>query len=155
MCLFNNWVIFHCVYLPQLSYPFICGWTSRLFSCPNYCKQCCNEHWGTCVSFNSGFLSVYAQKWDCWVVYSTDMSLSELWEMVMDREAWRAAIHGVTKSRTQLSDWTELNWTDGSSSFNFLRNSTLFSIVAVLVCIPTNSIRGFPFLHTLSSIYGL
>ena len=40
-----------------------------------------------------------------------DMSLSELQEMVMDREAWLAAIHGVAKSRTRLSDWTELNWT--------------------------------------------
>ena len=40
---------------------------------------------------------------------SMDVSLSELWEMVKYREAWRAAIHGVTKSRTQLSDWTELN----------------------------------------------
>ena len=40
---------------------------------------------------------------------SMDMSLSELREMVMDREAWRASIHGVAKSRTRLSDWTELN----------------------------------------------
>ena len=33
-----------------------------------YYKQCCDEHWGTCVSFNSGFLGVYAQQWDCWVI---------------------------------------------------------------------------------------
>ena len=39
-----------------------------------------------------------------------DVSLSELRELVMDRETWRAAIHGVAKSRTRLSDWTELNW---------------------------------------------
>ena len=41
---------------------------------------------------------------------SMDMSLSELWDLVMDREAWRASIHGAAKSQTQLSDWTELNF---------------------------------------------
>ena len=52
-----------------------------------------------------------------------DMHLSELQELVMDKEAWRAAIHGVEKSGTQLSDWTELNWTD--------QLSTLYIIVCV------------------------
>ena len=36
----------------------LCQWTSRMLLCPSYYKQCCDEHWGTCVSFNSGFLSV-------------------------------------------------------------------------------------------------
>ena len=49
-------------------------------------------------------------RWLDGIANSMDMILSELQELVMDREAWRVVIHGVTKSQTWLSDWTELNW---------------------------------------------
>ena len=49
-------------------------------------------------------------RWLDGIIDSMDVSLSELQEMVMDREAWHAAIHGFTTSWTRLSDWTELNW---------------------------------------------
>ena len=66
------------------------------------------------------------------------VSLSEFQVLVMDREAWCAAIHGVTKSQTRLSDWTE-------------GISILSSTVTVSIYIPTSSVGVFPFLHTLSS----
>ena len=60
-------------------------------------------------------------RWLNGITNSMDMSLGKLLELVMDREVWHAAVHGVAKSRTRLSDWTELNWPDLHCPWYILR----------------------------------
>ena len=102
---FYSWVIFHCVYVPKLAYSFVCQKTSSLLPCPSCCKQCCNEQWGTRVSF--------------WFPWSVCPSVGLLGHMAV------------------------------LFPFFFKTIFTLFSIVAVVGCIPTNSIKELFFLLLL------
>ena len=70
-------------------------------------------------------------RWLAGITDLMDMSLGRLWELVMDREAWCAVVHGVTKSRTQLSDWTKLNWTKIPPNLVFI--TTIYLLITLWV----------------------
>ena len=85
-----------------------------------------------------------------------DMGLSKFWELVMDREAWRAAIHGVTNSQTRLSDWTELNWRikfQLKKDFLLLQDSSYFLFSFLLSVLSFFSLPSLPSLFFYLFIY--
>ena len=107
-----GWVIFHCIHEPHL-YAFICRWTFRLLSWVGNCKQCCSEHWGTCVFLNYGFLksSIFFSAWKfcSWI---SALTISTLHKVLWIPRKWNKVIYTTTR-RSQvfgIVESTELFW---------------------------------------------